>query len=287
MKTWFITGASRGFGVLFVNEALDRGDNVVAAARNPQVLTNRFGARPNLLAIKLDVTNVEQVREAVRQAVERFGRIDVLINNAGFGVLGAVEEISNAEVESVYRTNVFGLLSVTRAVLPQLRRQGSGHIINISAIAGYQSFPGWAIYASTKFAVEGISEGLATEVKPLGIKVTIVEPGFFRTDFLDGRSLTVSPTVIGDYAETTGAMRKAAVSLNHQQPGDPARMAKALLKIVDDPNPPLRMPFGSDTIATVEAKNAFVAEELNKWRTLALSTDFAKRTSERRDTCEP
>jgi NAD(P)-dependent dehydrogenase (short-subunit alcohol dehydrogenase family) len=276
MKTWFITGASRGFGALFVKEALDRGDNVVAAARNPQIIADKFGARSNLLAIKLDVTNEEQAREAMRQTVERFGRIDVLINNAGFGVLGAVEEISGAEVEAVYRTNVFGLLSVTRAALPQLRHQGSGHIINISAVAGYQSWPGWAVYASTKFAVEGISEGLAMEVKPLGIKVTVVEPGFFRTDFLDGQSLTISPTVIEDYAKTTGAMRQAAVSLNHQQPGDPARMAKALLKIVDDPNPPLRMPFGSDTVATIEAKNAFVAGELNNWRTLAISTDFAK-----------
>lgn len=276
MKTWFITGASRGFGALFVKEALDRGDNVVAAARNPQVLAAKFGARPNLLAIRLDVTNEEQTREAVRQAVVRFGRIDVLVNNAGFGVLGAVEEISGAEVEAVYRTNVFGLLSVMRAALPQLRHQGSGHIINISAIAGYQSFVGWAVYASTKFAVEGISEGLAMEVKPLGIKVTIVEPGFFRTDFLDGQSLTISPTIIEDYAETTGAMRHAAVSLNHQQPGDPALMAKALLKIVDDPNPPLRMPFGSDTVATIEAKNAFVAEELKKWHTVAISTDFVK-----------
>jgi NAD(P)-dependent dehydrogenase (short-subunit alcohol dehydrogenase family) len=276
MKTWFITGASRGFGALFVKETLDRGDNVVAAARNPQVLTQKFGARSNLLAIKLDVINEEQAREAMRQTVERFGRIDVLINNAGFGVLGAVEEISGAEVEAVYRTNVFGLLSVTRAALPQLRHQRAGHIINISAVAGYQSWPGWAVYASTKFAVEGISEGLAMEVKPLGIKVTIVEPGFFRTDFLDGQSLTICPTVIEDYAETTGAMRQAAVSLNHQQPGDPARMAKALLKIVDDPNPPLRMPFGSDTVATIEAKNAFVAGELNNWRALAISTDFAK-----------
>jgi NAD(P)-dependent dehydrogenase (short-subunit alcohol dehydrogenase family) len=145
MKTWFITGASRGFGALFVKEALDRGDNVVAAARNPQALAEKFGARPNLLAIKLDVTNEEQAREAVRQTVERFGRIDVLINNAGFGVLGAVEEISGAEAEAVYRTNVFGLLSVTRAALPQLRHQGSGHIINISAIAGYQSFVGWGV----------------------------------------------------------------------------------------------------------------------------------------------
>ena len=175
-----LTGASRGFGALFVKEALDRGDNVVAAARNPQILAEKFGARPNLLAIKLDVTNQEQAREAMWQTVERFGRIDVLINNAGFGVLGAVEEISGAEVEAVYRTNVFGLLSVTRAALPQLRHQRSGHIINIPAVAGYQSWPGWAVYASTKFAVEGISEGLAMEVKPLGIKVTIVEPGYFR-----------------------------------------------------------------------------------------------------------
>jgi len=276
MKTWFITGASRGFGALFVKESLDRGDNVVAAARNPQVLAEKFGTRSNLLAIKLDVTSEEQAREAMRQTVERFGRIDVLINNAGFGVLGAIEEISGAEVEAVYRTNVFGLLSVTRAALPQLRRQRSGHIINISAIAGYQSWPGWAAYASTKFAVEGISEGLAVEVKPLGIKVTIVEPGFFRTDFLDSQSLSICPTVIEDYAETTGAMRQAAISSNHKQPGDPARMAKALLKIVDDPNPPLRMPFGSDTVATIEAKNAFVAEELNNWRALAVSTDFAQ-----------
>lgn len=276
MKTWLITGASRGFGALFVKEALDRGDNVVATARNPQVLAEKFGACPNLLAIKLDVTSEEQAREAMRQAVERFGCIDVLVNNAGFGVLGAVEEISGAEVEAVYRTNVFGLLTVTRAALPQLRHQGSGHIINISAVAGYQSWFGWAVYASTKFAVEGISEGLAMEVRPLGVKVTIVEPGYFRTDFLDGQSLTICPTVIEDYAQTTGAMRQAAMSLNHQQPGDPARMAKALLKIVDDPNPPLRMPFGSDTVATIEAKNAFVAEELNNWRALSLSTDFAK-----------
>src|SRR5260370_5568316 len=220
MKTWFITGASRGFGALFVKEALDRGDNVVAAARNPRALAEKFGARPNLLAIKLDVTNEEQAREAVRQTVERFGRIDVLINNAGFGVLGAVEEISSAEVEAVYRTNVFGLLSVTRAALPQLRHQGSGHIINISAVAGYQSFVGWGVYASTKFAVEGISQGLAMDVNPFGIKVTTVHPAFFPPHFLVVQSLTICPTVIEDYAETTVAMRQAAVSLNHQQPVD-------------------------------------------------------------------
>jgi NAD(P)-dependent dehydrogenase (short-subunit alcohol dehydrogenase family) len=200
----------------------------------------------------------------------------VLINNAGFGVLGAVEEIPADEVEAIYRTNIFGLLAVTRAALPLLRRQRSGHIINISSIGGYQSWAAWGIYSSTKFAVEGLSEALAMEVKPLGIKVTIVEPGYFRTDFLDGTSLTITPRIIDDYAETVGEIRKMAVGLNHQQPGDPARLAKALLAIVDDPDPPLRMPFGSDTVAGIETKNAFVAEELAKWRELAVSTDFPK-----------
>ena len=274
MKTWFITGASRGFGALFVEEALARGDNVVAAARNPLSIKSRFGESDRLLAVKLDVNEEPQARNAVEQAIGRFGRIDVLINNAGFGVLGAVEEIPAADVEAVYRTNVFGLLSVTRAVLPHMRGQRAGHILNISSIGGYQSWAGWGVYASTKFAVEGLSEALAMEVKPLGIHVTIVEPGYFRTNFLDGDSLTTTPTSIDDYADTVGEIRKMAVDLNHQQPGDPARLAKALLTIVDDANPPLRMPFGSDTVAAIEAKNVFVAEEISKWRALAVSTDF-------------
>jgi NAD(P)-dependent dehydrogenase (short-subunit alcohol dehydrogenase family) len=276
MKTWFVTGASRGFGALFVKEALERGDNVVAAVRDIRAAAARLGEHENLLIVKLDVTDEAEAKAAVARAVEHFGRIDVLINNAGFGVLGAVEEIPADEVEAIYRTNIFGLLAVTRAALPLLRRQRSGHIINISSIGGYQSWAAWGIYSSTKFAVEGLSEALAMEVKPLGIKVTIVEPGYFRTDFLDGTSLTITPRIIDDYAETVGEIRKMAVGLNHQQPGDPARLAKALLAIVDDPDPPLRMPFGSDTVAGIETKNAFVAEELAKWRELAVSTDFPK-----------
>jgi NAD(P)-dependent dehydrogenase (short-subunit alcohol dehydrogenase family) len=274
LKNWFITGASRGFGALFVKEALERGDNVAASARHPQSLVETFGERSNLLPVKLDVTDENQVCEAVNLAAARFGRLDVLVNNAGFGMLGAIEEISSAEVEAIYRTNVFGLLAVTRAVLPQLRRQRAGHIINMSSIGGYQSHAAWGVYASTKFAVEAISEALAMELKPLGIKVTIVEPGYFRTDFLDKSSLITTSTVIDDYAETVGKIRKLAVSLNHQQPGDPARLAKALLTIVDQASPPLRMPFGSDTVACIEAKNAFVAEEIRMWRELAVSTDF-------------
>ena len=276
MKTWFITGASRGFGALFAKEALGRGDNVVASARDPKAVTEAVGAHPNLLAVKLDVTSEPDAHAAVEQAIARFGRIDVLVNNAGFGVLGAIEEITAAEVEAVYRTNVFGLLNVTRAALPHLRRQRSGHILNISSIGGYQAAAAWGVYCSTKFAVEALSEGLAAELAPLGVKVTVVEPGYFRTDFLDGGSLTTTAKVIDDYAATVGELRKKAVELNHQQPGDPARLAKALLQVVDAPSPPLRMPFGSDTVAMIEAKNAFVAGELATWRDLAVSTDFPR-----------
>ncbi len=275
MKTWFITGASRGFGSLFVKEANERGDNVVATARDPKTILDRFGERPNLLAVKLDVTDEEQAKDAVAQAVSRFGRIDVVVNNAGFGVIGAIEEISGKEVEAVYRTNVFGLLAVTRAVLPQLRRQRAGHILNVSSIGGYRSWAAWGVYASTKFAVEAISEALAMELKPLGINVTIVEPGYFRTDFLDAQSLTTTESTIADYAETVGEIRKLAASLNHNQPGNPALLAKALLTIVDAPNPPLRIPFGSDTVAAIEAKHQQVSAELESWRALSVSTDFA------------
>ena len=272
-KTWFITGASRGFGALIVAEALGRGDNVVATARAPEAVTKAVGERPNLLAVALDVTNEKQAAAAAKAAIERFGQIDILVNNAGFGLLGAVEEATAEEVERVYATNVFGLLAVTRAVLPHMRRQRSGHILNMSSIGGYAASAGWGVYGSTKFAVEGITEALALELKPLGIHATIVEPGFFRTDFLDARSLSVSPSTIEDYKDTAGAMRNFAAGANHAQPGDPAKLAKALLVLADVPEPPLRMPFGSDTIRRIETKNAFVAQELDRWRDLSVSTD--------------
>ncbi|GBD49805.1 short-chain dehydrogenase [Methylopila sp. Yamaguchi] len=276
MKTWFITGAPRGFGALIAKEALDRGDNVVATARNPEAVTKALGERPNLLAISLDVNEEASAYGAVAVAIQRFGQIDVLVNNAGFGLLGAIEENNAREVKAVFRTNVFGLLSVTRAVLPHMRRERSGHVINISSIGGYRASIGWGVYCSTKFAVEGISEALAEEVAPLGIKVTVVEPGYFRTDFLEGQSLSTSPSIIDDYAETSGAMRTTAAAVSLKQPGDPTRLAKALMTLADAENPPLRMPFGSDTVAAIEAKNAFVAEELAAWRELAISTDFPK-----------
>jgi NAD(P)-dependent dehydrogenase (short-subunit alcohol dehydrogenase family) len=272
-RTWFITGASRGFGALIAEQALERGDNVVATARDPASVTSRLGASPNLLGVALDVTDEAQAHAAADAAVARFGRIDILLNNAGFGLLGAVEEATTQEIERVYATNVFGLLAVTRAVLPHMRRQRSGHVLNISSIGGYAASAGWGVYCSTKFAVEGLTEALALELKPLGIHATVIEPGFFRTDFLDARSLSVSPSQIDDYADTAGAMRNFAAAANHAQPGDPAKLARALMIVVDAADPPLRMPFGSDTVRRIEEKNVFVAQELARWRSLAVSTD--------------
>jgi NAD(P)-dependent dehydrogenase (short-subunit alcohol dehydrogenase family) len=184
-KVWFLTGASRGFGLEIARKILSRGDRVVATARRAgQIAANFPDAGDALLAVDLDVTNGDQAAQAVQAAVDKFGRIDVLVNNAGRGLLGAVEEASDASVRAVYEVNVFGALTVQRAVLPVMRRQRSGHIINISSVGGLQGSAGWGIYCSTKFAVEGFSEALAQEVKPLGIAVTIVEPGYFRTDFL-------------------------------------------------------------------------------------------------------
>ncbi|MBY6265249.1 SDR family NAD(P)-dependent oxidoreductase [Azospirillum sp. 412522] len=275
MKTWFITGASRGFGALVVERALAKGDAVVAAARNPQAVADRFGTHPNLLPVALDVTREDQAIAAAATAIERFGTIDVLLNNAGFGLMGAVEEASASEVEAVYRTNVFGLLNVTRAVLPHMRKARSGRILNISSIGGYRGAAGFGVYSSTKFAVEGLSEALHAELSPLGIHVTVVEPGYFRTDFLDAASLSVSPAVIADYAETAGRVRTIAAGLNHAQPGDPAKLADVLVGFADVADPPVRLPLGSDTVAAIEAKHAADRAILDSWRGVSRSTDFA------------
>ncbi|GLO47579.1 oxidoreductase [Pseudomonas putida] len=275
MRTWLITGASRGFGTLITQQALAAGDAVIATARNPEDIQARLGQHPNLLAVRLDVTREEDAHAAVAAGIRHFGQIDVLVNNAGFGVLGAVEETSASETERLFATNVFGLLNVTRAVLPHMRRQRSGHVINISSLGGYQAYMGWGVYGSTKFAVEGISEALHQELAPLGIKVTVVEPGFFRTDFLDDQSLVKTALELPDYAATVGVMRHYAEAANHAQPGNPAKLAEALLAVAHAANPPLRLALGSDAVARIEAKNSAVEQELAQWRDLSLSTDFA------------
>lgn len=274
-KVWFITGASRGFGALIAKDALQRGDKVVATARDPKVVQAALGNHPNLLAIKLNVTDEQAAIAAAEEAIQHFSRIDVLVNNAGYGLLGAVEESGDQEVKDLFNTNVFGLLNVIRAVVPYMRKQASGHIINISSIGGYASYPGWGAYCATKFAVEALTESLAYELKPLGVMATTVEPGFFRTDFLDSTSLVSTKNSFAEYAETVGAMRDFAASANHAQPGDPAKLSQALLTLVDSENPPLRLPLGSDTVSKIMEKNQFVEKELNAWKQLAVSTDFA------------
>lgn len=272
-RVWLITGASRGFGAEISKAVLASGDKLVATARTMQGLEH-LGTNGNLFTAVLDVTDEPQVRDAVRAALAHFGHVDILVNNAGICLLGAVEESSGDEVERLYRTNVFGLLNVTRALLPSMRQRRSGHIINISSVAGYSAYAGFGVYSSTKFAVEGLTEALHIELHPLGIHATVVEPGFFRTDILDtNRSLIETGGGITDYAETAGAMRAAVPGYNHQQPGDPAKLARAILELVNAADPPLRLPLGPDTLTRMAEKNALVERETSTWRALAASTD--------------
>jgi len=275
-RVWFITGASRGIGAEIAQAALAAGDAVVATARDPKGIAARLGSSDSLFPLALDVTSETSVAAAVEQAIARFGRVDVLVNNAGFGIVGAIEETNAEQVRKIYETNVFGLLNVTRALLPQLRKQRSGQIMNLSSVGGYHSGPAFGIYCSTKFAVEGITEALHAELAPLGIAVTVVEPGYFRTEFLEAKSVVETETVIADYAETAGKVRAFAKSVSLQQPGDPVRLAKALVDLANAENPPLRLPLGSDCVEAIEAKNSFVAQELEAWRAVSLSTDFPR-----------
>ena len=273
-RIWLITGASRGIGAKIAAAALGNGDAVVATARDANSITQRFGDQPGLLAVTLDVTDEAQGVAVAKAAIEHFGRIDVLVNNAGFGLLGAVEEATADEVRRVYETNVFGLLNVTRAVLPHMRAARSGHVINLSSVGGYRSGAGFGVYCSTKFAVEGLSEALHAELEPLGVKVTIVEPGYFRTEFLEGNSLVESPSSITDYDGTAGEVRKIAKAVTLNQPGDPDKLAQVMITLVEAQKAPLRLPLGSDCVAAIEAKNAYVAGELQAWREVSVSTDF-------------
>jgi NAD(P)-dependent dehydrogenase (short-subunit alcohol dehydrogenase family) len=274
MTTWFITGASRGLGLEIARHALERGDAVVATARDPQRVEAALGGGfERVLAVPLDVADEAAAEAAAAAAEERFGSIDVLVNNAGRGLLGAVEEVSDADARAVFDTNVFGLLSVTRAVLPGMRRRRAGRIINVSSVGGFSSDAGWGVYCATKFAVEGLSEAMGHELAPLGISVTIIEPGVLRTDFLDASSLHRVGREFEDYADTAGRTRTWSDETNHAQAGDPAKAATAILAAADSDQPPSRLQLGPDCVERVEQKLAHVARELDQWRALALSTD--------------
>ncbi|GCE10700.1 oxidoreductase [Tengunoibacter tsumagoiensis] len=274
-RVWFITGSSTGFGRALAEAVLAHGDRLVATARNLEQLQNLTApSSKQLLTLRLDITNEAQCQEAVERTMEHFGQIDVLVNNAGYGLFGAIEEISAREVREQFETNVFGLLNVTRAVLPILRSQQRGRILMMSSIGGFVSFMGTGMYNASKRAVEGLSDALAQEVAPLGIHVTIVEPGSFRTDFA-GRSLKVSERKIEDYAQTSGMVLDYTTKYIHgHEPGSPALAAAAILKVVEHPQPPLRLALGADALEMMRKKLDEVSQEWNTWEAISVTTAF-------------
>jgi len=276
-RIWFITGASRGIGAEIAKAALAAGDRVVATGRNPAQIEKVFAADADrVLAVELDVAQESRAQAAVDAALARFGRIDVLVNNAGYGQLGLFEENETGDIERQFATNVFGLFHVTRAVLPVMRRQRAGHIFNVTSLAGLLGVPGGSIYCSSKFAIEGFSESLAKEVAQFGIKVTIVEPGPFRTDFLDGSSVRFGARSVEDYAQFSAETKASYLDRSHKQPGDPAKLGQALIVLAATEHPPLRYLAGSNTLQRAEDKLAAMRAEFDQWRKLTLSTDFAQ-----------
>jgi len=274
-KVWLITGSSRGLGRALANAVLEAGDKLVATARDPGQLADLVKAYgPRVLALPLDVTDEAAAKAAVRTAVETFGRLDVLVNNAGYGNVAPIEDTSLADFRAQIETNLFGTIIMTKAAIPVMRGQGAGHIIQFSSVGGRIGPVGRAPYAAAKWGVEGFSEVLSKEVGPLGIKVTVIEPGGFRTDFAG--SSTAIYEGRPEYAETVGAMAEYQRNYNGRQPGDPAKAAAAVLHIASLDTPPLRLLLGSDAAAAVEKADAARMEADRTWRVVSQSTDFAQ-----------
>ncbi|MBZ5642140.1 MAG: oxidoreductase [Acidobacteriia bacterium] len=271
---WFITGCSTGFGRELATQVLDRGFRAVITARDPAKIQDLAAGREGrALSLKLDVTNQDEAAEAVQKAEAAFGSIDVLVNNAGYGYVGALEESDPAEVRDMVETNFFGLARMIHEVIPGMRRRRHGSIVNISSIGGLVGFPGVGYYNATKFAVEGLSESLSKEVAPLGIKVLVVEPGPFRTDWA-GRSLKRSSLLIPEYTATAGAFRERIVSRSGKQVGDPVRACRAILKALESENAPLHLVLGAIALETARTKIEKLTAELDAWEETSLSADF-------------
>ena len=273
-RVWLITGCSRGLGAALAAAVLARGQRVIATARHPSVLDEIVGRHPDTCRIlALDVSDASQVKAVVAEAVSIFGRIDVLVNNAGYGLVGAFEELGDEQIARNFETNFFGALGVIRAALPILRAQGSGHIVNISAAAAISNYAGFSIYGATKWALEGVSESLAAELKPLGIKVTIVQPGPFRTDFI-ARSLERAEKQIADYDRTSGKFTRFLETMAGKQPGDPGKAAEAIIAAVESETPPLRLVLGKYAHEKARRKLAEAERELAAWEPVGFATDF-------------
>lgn len=273
-RTWLVTGASRGFGRALAEAILERGDNLVATARDVTALQSLDGQGGGALLVQpLDVTSEAQAHAAVDAAVDRFGHLDVLVNNAGYGDVGSVEDTPLASFRRQIETNLFGTIITTKAAIPIMREQRSGHIIQFSSVGGRLGAPGRAPYSAAKWGVEGFSEVLAKEMALIGVHVTIVEPGGFRTDFA-GASTTIEQGR-AEYDEVVGAAARMQRAYDGRQPGDPRRGAAAIIRIVGTQNPPLRLPLGKDAVAAIEASDRKRLDELAQWRAVSESTDFA------------
>ena len=270
-RVWFITGAGRGMGVDIAKAALAAGDAVVATGRNTEAVAGAVGEADDLLVVELDITSLASAEAAVHAAVERFGRIDVLVNNAGNFYAGFFEELTPEQFERQIATNLFGPLNVTRAVLPVMRKQRSGNVVTMSSTAGIVGQEFCSAYAASKFGLEGWMESLRFEVEPFGIHTTIVEPGFFRTDLLEKESTAYADLSIEDYAQRTAQTRPAWEAMSGKQSGDPAKLAKALVTVVDQDQPPLRWAAGADAVATVERKANELLAQVDAYRALSSS----------------
>ena len=273
-KVWLITGSSTGIGRELAEELLKQGCRVAATARKPETIRDLVEKYPETaIALRLDVTQPAEAEAAIAAVVARFGRLDVLVNNAAYGLIGAIEEATEAEIRAQFETNFFGTLNVTRAALPVLRRQQSGHILNVSSFVGLVALPSFGYTCATKFAVEAVSESLAQEVAGIGIKVTIIEPGLFRTAFASENSLVATDKLIADY-QSTPATIEFMKSMDGKQPNDPQKAARAIIHITEIENPPLRLPLGVDFSPMVQGKFDAMQKEFETWRELTISTGF-------------
>lgn len=275
-KVWFVTGASKGLGLALVQKLLTNGFAVAATSRSIDELKTAVGdTGKQFLPLSVSLTDEQSVAKAIADTMAAFGRIDVVVNNAGYGLAGSLEELSDAESRGNFDINVFGTLNVIRAVMPHLRAQGSGHILNISSIAGITGgFPGFGIYCATKFAVNGFSESLAAEVADFGVKVTIVEPGYFRTDFLTAGSFVTPKKGLAAYQNVRDSEALHQQQINGQQPGDPAKAADAMIRVAGEANPPLHFILGEDAFGLAQSKIAAFSDELETWKSVSVSTNF-------------
>ncbi|HEY1194230.1 oxidoreductase [Flavobacterium sp.] len=275
-KVWFITGASKGLGLELAKKLLAEGFKVAATSRNEASLIAVLGnTSESFLPLEMDLVDEKSVKTAIDKTLNHFKTIDVLVNNAGYGLLGALEELTDAEARKNFEVNVFGLLNVIRHTMPILRTNQSGHIFNISSVGGYYGeFPGWGIYCSTKFAVAGLTESLAAEIRPFGVHATIVYPGYFRTDFLKDSSLLLPENPIAEYKEVRQSQSAHKEDINENQPGDPVKLAEALIKASEDQNPPLHLFLGEDAFNMANQKIASVQAELEQWKLVSVSTSF-------------